>query len=118
MNYSKLLLEHYYAPRNVGALPDDTSNLIIVQAGSEAAGEVVQFFVQLENQTIKQMTFKAHGSVATIAACSWITEQLTLQPLSTITEIDEQKIIQFLELPQTKRHCALLIVDALSKLLK
>lgn len=80
--------------------------------GSPAVGEVMKLQIRMRGTVVDAACFKAFGCGAVIAAGSWTTEWLQGRSLEQIREFDSQDIIQALDLPPVKLHCALLAEDA------
>jgi len=114
--YSEMVLDHYFQPRNVGELESADPEVIIVESGSAAGGELLKLSVRIKNNVIIAAKFKAHGGCATIAVGSWLTEKINQKTLPDISGITAQEIISALELPVVKRQAALLAQDLLGQL--
>src|SRR5690625_4346295 len=73
--YADALLDHYWHPRNVGALPTDDRAVGTGLAGTVSEGGVVRLQLRIDaSGIIKDTRFKAYGCGATIASASWLGE--------------------------------------------
>ena len=109
--YSLQLLEHYRNPRNVGVIekPDGSAT-----RENQACGDVLQIFVRVEEDAAKEIRFKAEGCIPTVALASWATEWASGKKLGEIQKLNPAQLSIVLgELPQHKRHSALLVVETL-----
>lgn len=113
MNYNELVLSHFHQPRNVGEFAADLPGIARARVGTVAAGNVAQLELQIEHDVIQAAKFKAYGEPYVIAACSYLTEQLTKKSLAEAEKIDHFHFAKALAMPTTKLHTALLVEDLL-----
>jgi nitrogen fixation NifU-like protein len=112
-SYGPQVLDHYLHPRNVGSYDPLDSQVGSALVGSPALGQVLKLQIRLVGGRIASACFRAYGCGATIAAGSWTTEWLRGRSLAEARDFPTQAIIQALELPAIKQHCALLAKDAI-----
>ncbi len=111
MKYSTIIVEHFQQPRNCGELANAS---LVGEATNEACLDRLRFFIRVDGEHIAECTFQAQGCVPTIAAGSVVSEFLRGKPVNILTAISEQIVEELLGgLPRTKRHVALLVVEAL-----
>lgn len=109
--YSDRLLDHYRNPRNVGVLPQPDGR---AERENQVCGDVLQVFVNLENDAIKEIRFKAEGCVPTIALASYATEWAAGRRVGEVQKLSPAQLGNSLgPLPQHKLHAALLVVETL-----
>ncbi|MBI3939369.1 MAG: iron-sulfur cluster assembly scaffold protein [Acidobacteria bacterium] len=109
--YSDRLLDHYRNPRNVGVLPQPDGR---AERENTVCGDVLQVFVNLENDAIKEIRFKAEGCVPTIALASYATEWAAGRKVGEVQKLSPAQLGNSLgPLPQHKLHAALLVVETL-----
>ncbi len=115
MAYSDKVLEHYNAPRNVGALPKDDDNVGTGLVGAPECGDVMKLQVKVNPATgvIDDAKFKTFGCGSAIASSSLATEWLKGKTLDQALEIKNSAIAQELSLPPVKIHCSVLAEDAI-----
>lgn len=112
VQYSDLVLRHFFNPQNVGTLTE--SEVVgIATLGSESNGDIIKMSVRIEVNKITDVKFMAQASCATIAACSLVTQLSLHKTLAEINHLTSQQIAANLALPNTKLHCVILAVDAL-----
>lgn len=109
--YSSLVIEHFEHPRRAGRLagPD----VIHGSAGSTERGVWVEFSVRLADGRVADARFRAYGCPHTIAAASWVAEQLVGRPVGNAAEIDPLDLGERLEAPAEKLGNLLVVEDAL-----
>jgi len=107
--YSNQILEHFHNPKNVGKLHDSTN---IGKAGTKKNGEIVELQIKIENNVITDVKFMAYGGVVLIAAMSFVTEWLKGKTKEEAMALTEDNIMQALDVPLTKKHAVLLVIEA------
>ena len=113
-NYSDCLLSHFHATQNVGELDPSHQQVGTGVVGSQSRGEMVRIQIQIDaHQVISQVRFKALGSGPTIAACSYGTQWLQGKTLNQAQSLTADRLVDDLELPQEKIHCAIRCVQAI-----
>ena len=110
MSYSEILLDHALNPRNIGEFTSN-ENYLEGRVGSEASGNIIQMRIKINDNKIEDVRIKIYGNPATIAAASWIGEEIKGKTVSEALAINSQNIAKALELPAVKMHCALLAED-------
>src|SRR5512146_2624016 len=115
MPYSDKVLDHYNAPRNVGALPKDDANVGTGLVGAPECGDVMKLQVKVNPETgvIDDAKFKTFGCGSAIASSSLATEWVKGETLDQALEIKNSAIAQELSLPPVKIHCSVLAEDAI-----
>src|SRR5258708_6515424 len=73
-NFSEIILDHFYSPRNVGEFAV-VENYITATVATPDKSAIMQLQIKLdpENNKIVAAKFKAYGCPATIAVTSWLT---------------------------------------------
>ncbi len=112
--YSNVTMKHFQQPQNMGELQGD--DVAFAKVGSLPQGEVIQLTLQ-KKDPIQKAAFKAYGSVATIASCSWLTSWLEGKSWQQARNLTVQNIIDELQLPEMRRPAAILVLEALNKAL-
>jgi NifU-like protein involved in Fe-S cluster formation len=111
--YSKIVMEHFKHPQNVGEIEDPDAKSV---EGSPACGDMVAVYLKVDPEThrIDDIKFQSYGCASNIATGSIITE------LAKGKTIEEAKSITWKEaadalggLPPVKAHCSVLAVDGL-----
>lgn len=120
MAYSEKVLDHYYNPRNVGALDKNASNVGTGIVGAPECGDVMKLQIQVNTNTgvIEDAKFKTFGCGSAIASSSLATEWLKGKTVEEALEIKNTTIVEELSLPPIKIHCSVLAEDAIKAALR
>jgi NifU-like protein involved in Fe-S cluster formation len=112
--YSETVWLHFNNPRNVGCLE---APCVEGFAGGERSGPFTRFTARLRGEVIEEVRFQTYGCAPAIAACSLLSEAVCGKTLTAAQEWDVPKLLTALGgLPEDKRHCAELAIEALGKL--
>lgn len=117
--YSGLTKEHFFNPRNVGAISDADA---IGKAGSRSCGAAVRFSLRIdETQRISDAKFKAAGCSYLVACSSFLTEQVqgrTTGEAASWAQSPERAISDQFSPAAGQDHCAVLACDALTSAIR
>ena len=113
MQYTEKVMDHFKNPRNVGEIPDASG---IGEVGNPVCGDMMTFYVKIENNIVKNVKFKTFGCGAAIAVSSIVTEMAIGKTVEEAMKITKAMVAQELDgLPPNKMHCSNLGADALHK---
>lgn len=123
MEYSKIVMEHFMNPRNVGEIEDADG---MGTCGNPVCGDLMTFYVKVEPKTddlskarIVDIKFKTFGCAAAIAVASIASEMTKGKTLLEITGLSRKDVAEELEgLPPAKMHCSNLGVQAIQEAIK
>ena len=115
MSYSKKVLDHYNAPRNVGSLDKNSSQVGTGLVGAPECGDVMKLQIKVnpETQVIEDAKFKTFGCGSAIASSSLATEWVKGKTVEEALQIKNTEIVKELSLPPVKIHCSVLAEDAI-----
>jgi len=111
--YSEKVMEHFRNPRNVGEIENADG---IGEVGNPVCGDMMTFYIKVENNQLTDVKFKTFGCGAAIAVSSMVSEMAKGKTLEEALKITNQMVAQELGgLPSNKLHCSNLGADALHK---
>ncbi len=111
--YSEKVMEHFRNPRNVGEIEDADG---IGEVGNPVCGDMMAFYIKVDNNRLTDVKFKTFGCGAAIAVSSMVSEMAKGKTIEEALKITNQMVAQELGgLPQNKLHCSNLGADALHK---
>jgi nitrogen fixation NifU-like protein len=111
--YSEKVMEHFMNPRNVGEIKDADG---IGEVGNPVCGDMMTFYIKVENDVIVDVKFKTFGCGAAIAVSSIVSEMAKGKTIEEALKITKEQVAQELGgLPPNKMHCSNLGTDALHK---
>jgi len=110
--YSEKVLDHFAHPRNVGEMEDASG---VGTVGNPKCGDIMRFYIKVENDVITDVTFKTFGCGAAVATSSMATELLKGRTLDEALELTNKAVVEALEgLPPQKLHCSVLAEEAVA----
>ena len=104
-------MDHFTNPRNVGTIenPDGYGKV-----GNPVCGDLMEMYIKVENDVIKDIKFKTFGCGSAIATSSMITELAIGKTIDEALKITRKDVADELDgLPPQKMHCSNLAADAL-----
>lgn len=114
--YSKNVMDHFANPRNVGEIKDADG---VGTVGNAKCGDIMQFFIKVEDDKIVDIKFKTFGCGAAIATSSASTEMIKGLTIDEALEFTNKMVIEKLGgLPKEKIHCSVLAEEALLEAIK
>lgn len=113
LEYSPLVERHFTHPVGAGAWPPGQGEIAAGEAGHEAEGTRVRFELCVRDGAVTEVRFQAFGCPHTIAAASWLAENLKGRPLDRAMPVPILEVGRMLEVPTEKRGRLLVVEDAL-----
>ncbi len=111
MNYSAKLIDHFRNPRNVGMMrnPDGVG-----QDEYGGCGDVVRFYLRVQEGKIAEVRFQTYGCGPTIAAASAGSELATGRSVERLLDLSAGEVEAEVDgLPEERRHAAEVVRGAL-----
>lgn len=109
--YNEKVIEHFKNPKNVGEIEDADG---IGEVGNPVCGDMMTFYIKVENNKLIDVKYKTFGCVAAIAVSSMISEMAIGKTIDEVLEISNKMVAEALGgLPPNKYHCSNLGADAL-----
>ena len=109
--YSETVQEHFRHPKNVGEIknPDGTGKV-----GNPVCGDIMELYIKVKDNVIKNAKFKTFGCGAAIATSSMVTELVKGKTIEEALKISNSAVAEALGgLPPIKMHCSVLAEEAL-----
>jgi nitrogen fixation NifU-like protein len=111
--YTEKVMEHFSNPRNIGEIENADG---VGEVGNPVCGDMMSFYINVEDNKITDVKFKTFGCVAAIAVSSTVTEMAMGKTLEEAKKITKKSVAESLDgLPKEKMHCSNLGADALAK---
>ncbi len=111
--YSDKVMEHFSNPKNVGEIKDADG---IGEMGNPVCGDMMTFYIKVNDNKIEDVKFKTFGCGAAIAVSSMVSEMAKGKTLDEALKITNASVAKELGgLPPNKMHCSNLGADALHK---
>jgi len=109
--YSKEVMDHFTAPRNVGEIKNADG---MGEIGNPTCGDMMTFYIKVKDNIIEDIKFKTFGCGAAIAVSSMVSEMAKGKTLDEALKITNKDVAKELGgLPKNKLHCSNLGADAL-----
>lgn len=118
MAYSEKVLDHYNNPRNVGILDAASKDVGTGMVGAPACGDVMKLQIEVKDNIIEDVKFKAYGCGSAIASSSMVSEMIKGMTIEEAREVKNTDIVEELSLPPVKIHCSVLAEDSIKAALK
>jgi nitrogen fixation NifU-like protein len=111
--YSEKVMEHFMNPRNVGEIADADGEGTV---GNPVCGDVMSFYIKVDNGHLSDVKFKTFGCGAAIAVSSMVSEMAKGMSLEEAKQLNRNRVADKLDgLPPNKMHCSNLGTKALRK---
>ncbi len=111
--YSDTVMDHFTNPRNVGEIEDADG---IGEEGNPVCGDMMTFYIKVDNNHLSDVKFKTFGCGAAIAVSSIVSEMAMGKTIEEAREITPALVAKELDgLPKNKFHCSNLGAQALNK---
>lgn len=111
MPYSKIVMDHFLNPRNVGEMDNADG---IGEVGNPICGDLMTFYIKVKDNKLEDIKFKTFGCGAAIAVSSIVSETAKGMTLDKAQKITSKKVAEMLGgLPPNKFHCSNLGAKAL-----
>ncbi len=109
--YSKEVMDHFTAPRNVGEIKNADG---MGEIGNPTCGDMMTFYIKVKDNILEDIKFKTFGCGAAIAVSSMVSEMAKGKTLDEALKITNKDVaVKLGGLPKNKLHCSNLGADAL-----
>lgn len=111
--YNEVVIDHFMNPRNVGELLEaeaDGFGLV----GDPSCGDQMKLWIAVRDGRIDKIAFQSFGCPGAIATSSMLTVLAEGKSIEDARRITDDDVVEALGgIPERKRHCSLLGVQAL-----
>ncbi len=109
--YSEKVMDHFANPRNVGELENANA---VGQVGNAKCGDIMKIYMDIEDDVVKDVSFKTFGCGAAIATSSMATEMVKGKTVDEALSLTNKAVMEALDgLPAEKVHCSVLAEEAI-----
>lgn len=116
MMYSKQVMEHFTAPRNVGEIENPDG---VGEVGNPRCGDIMKIYLKIEENVITDVKFKTFGCGSAIASSSMTTEMVKGKTIEQALALTNRQVADALGgLPPVKMHCSVLAEQAIKKAIR
>ena len=113
LRYTQKVLELFRNPKNVGEMEDADVDVV---EGDPTCGDMMEMFLKMDGDRIRDARFLSYGCAANIATGSLVTEMVKGMTIDEAERITTKEVSDKLGgLPFIKMHCAVLAIKALRK---
>jgi len=110
--YTKKLMDHFMNPRNVGVIENPDG---YAKVGSPSCGDMMEIFLKIEDEIIRDAKFRTFGCASAIASSSVTTEMILNKTIKEALQLTNKSIAQNLDgLPASKLHCSVLAEEVIN----
>jgi nitrogen fixation NifU-like protein len=109
--YSEKVMEHFSNPHNVGVLEGYNA---MGEVGNARCGDIMRMYLKIEDDIIKDASFKTFGCCAAIASSSVATDMVKGKSVDEALNMKNTEVVEALDgLPPVKVHCSVLAEEAI-----
>ena len=109
--YSEKVMEHFENPHNVGELKDANA---VGEVGNPKCGDIMRMYLKIEDDVIRDASFKTFGCCAAIASSSVATDMVKGKTVDEALQMKNSDVVDALDgLPPMKVHCSVLAEEAI-----
>ncbi len=114
--YSKKAIQYFRKPKYAGEIKKADA---VGQVGNIKCGDVMEIFLKIKNNKIKEIKFKTYGCIGAIASSEAMCKLVKGKTIAEALKITHEDIINEIEgMPPLKVHCSVLGRQALRKALE
>ncbi|MCH9829350.1 MAG: iron-sulfur cluster assembly scaffold protein [Gammaproteobacteria bacterium] len=96
-----------------GRFAPDSGTVLVGEARTPAADSVLRLELLVEDGAVADARFQAHGCPVSIAVGAWLADHSVGRGRAELDMIRSRQLIDTLEIPEDRAHCAFLGEDAL-----
>ncbi|HBH86674.1 MAG TPA: iron-sulfur cluster assembly scaffold protein [Syntrophaceae bacterium] len=109
--YTNIVIDNFVNPRNVGEIEDADGYAMI---GDPSCGDQMKLWIKVRDGRISDIKFKSFGCPGAIATSSMTTVLASGKTIEEAKKLTDDNVILALGgIPENKRHCSLMGINAL-----
>lgn len=109
--YNDTVIKHFMHPQNTGEMENPDA---VGTYGSPVCGDMMEIYLKIEDNIIKDVKFKTFGCGSAIASSSIATELIKGKTLEEALKVTNKDVVKELGgLPGAKVHCSVLSEQAI-----
>lgn len=113
--YNLKIMDIFANPKNTGIVRNADG---VGECKNTESGEIIKFYVKVEEGKITTCKYKAFGNALLIATGSIVTEMLLNKTLEEVDKVSAVEILRQLDkIPENKEYCAVMCEVAIKNLL-
>jgi nitrogen fixation NifU-like protein len=113
--YNETLIDHFSNPRNVGEMKEADANGYSL-ISDPSCGDQMKLWIKVVSDRIVDIKFKSFGCPGAIASSSMMTVLASGKTIEEAKGLTDDDVIEGLGgIPERKKHCSLLGINALHK---
>ncbi|MCA1028870.1 MULTISPECIES: iron-sulfur cluster assembly scaffold protein [Cytobacillus] len=114
--FNEIISEHFMNPRNVGKMSNPD---FVIEIGNPICGDTVHMFLQVDSNSIKDVSYLSYGCSTSIATASILSEVVKGKTFNEIASYQKSDVIKWLgELEPAQNHCVDIGYNILSECAK
>jgi nitrogen fixation NifU-like protein len=111
--YTETVIDHFSNPRNIGEIREEEADGFAL-SGDPSCGDQMKLWIRVEEDRIAEIKFKSFGCPGAIATSSMVTQLARGRTLRAALALTDDDVIEALGgIPENKKHCSLLGINAL-----
>lgn len=116
--YNDTVIDHFTNPRNVGEMSEGCADGYAL-VGDPSCGDQMKLWILVEDGRLFDIKFKSFGCPGAIATSSMATELAVGKSLEEALAMTDDDVVEALGgIPEHKKHCSLLGVNALHEAIR
>ncbi len=112
VNHSSTVRDYFFRRQHVFRGEDYNAHALI---GNLNVGDVLELYLQIENEVINSAYCKAYGSVAVIAMGEYTCEWLVGKTIAELDTLSVEHLLKALDLQLTRIHIASMAIAAIKQ---
>ena len=114
MHYNKAILHYLHLDQRIGTLDETVPGVQSMHLHHPASLTRCALTILMEQDVISKVKFKVYGCGVTIACMAWVAEFLENKTKTEAKMLTTLAIIEALDIPKPKQHCAKMIYEMIT----